>query len=87
MAFKFKKENIPNYITFFRLLLVPVYICVFFADYPRTMVEITYKMSFRFIVESDLLSEEEKELFLCKNAKEFYGFDGLTECKTIDNML
>lgn len=60
---------------------------MFGSDYPRTMVEITYKMSFRFIVESDLLSEEEKELFLCKNAKEFYGFDGLTECKTIDNML
>ena len=38
MAFKFKKEYIPNYITFFRLLLVPVYILVFFADYPKTMV-------------------------------------------------
>lgn len=60
---------------------------MFGSDYPRTMVEITYKMSFRFIVESNLLSESEKELFLYKNAKDFYGFTGLEECEHIKNML
>ena len=60
---------------------------MFGSDYPRTMVEITYKMSFRFILESNLLSEEEKELFLYKNAKDFYGFTNLEECVHIDNML
>jgi len=35
---RFKKENIPNYITLFRLFLVPVYIIVFFWDYPTTMI-------------------------------------------------
>ncbi len=60
---------------------------MFGSDYPRTMVEITYKMSFRFIAESDFLTEAEKDLFFYKNAKEFYVFDGLTECNTIKNML
>ena len=60
---------------------------MFGSDYPRTMVEITYKMSFRFIAESKALSEKEKQLFLYKNAKDFYGFDKLKECKKIENML
>ncbi|MGN0527750.1 MAG: amidohydrolase family protein, partial [Eubacterium sp.] len=57
------------------------------SDYPRTMVEITYKMSFDFILKSTELTETEKEKFLFNNAKEFYGFNGLYECKKIKNML
>jgi predicted TIM-barrel fold metal-dependent hydrolase len=60
---------------------------MFGSDYPRTMVEITYKMSFRFILESDLLSDNEKALFLYKNAKDFYKFTHLEECEKIENML
>lgn len=57
------------------------------SDYPRTMVEITYKMSFDFILKSMELTETEKEKFLFNNAKEFYGFNGLYECEKIKNML
>lgn len=57
------------------------------SDYPRTMVEITYKMSFDFVIKSKELSAEEKELFLFKNAKDFYDFRNLKECEPIDNML
>ena len=57
------------------------------SDYPRTMVEITYKMSFDFILKSKDLTQSEKEKFLFENAKRFYGFDGLTECDKIKNML
>ena len=38
------------------------------SDYPRTMVEITYKMSFDFILKSKEISEENKEKFLFENA-------------------
>lgn len=57
------------------------------SDYPRTMVEITYKMSFDFVLKSDALTDTEKEKFLFNNAKQFYGFDNLTELPTIKNML
>ena len=57
------------------------------SDYPRTMVEITYKMSFDFIVKSPELTAEEKEKFLFANARDFYGFDRLPELPTIQNML
>lgn len=57
------------------------------SDYPRTMVEITYKMSYDFILKSNELTEEEKTAFLYENAKEFYGFSDLTECEKIKNML
>lgn len=57
------------------------------SDYPRTMVEITYKMSFDFILKSKDLTETEKEKILFENAKTFYGFDNLTECEKIKNML
>ncbi|MGN0522911.1 MAG: amidohydrolase family protein, partial [Eubacterium sp.] len=57
------------------------------SDYPRTMVEITYKMSFDFILKSKELSEIEKEKFLFDNAKVFYGFTDLTKCERIKNML
>ena len=57
------------------------------SDYPRTMVEITFKMSFDFILKSDEISNINKEKFLYKNAKEFYGFNDLKEITLIKNML
>ena len=57
------------------------------SDYPRTTVEITYKMSFDFILKSKELTDCEKTAFLYENAKDFYGFSDLTECEKIKNML
>ena len=57
------------------------------SDYPRTMVEITYKMSFDFVLKSKELTETEKTAFLFENAARFYGFSGLTACEKIKNML
>lgn len=57
------------------------------SDYPRTMVEITYKMSYDFILKSKDISESNKEKFLYKNAKAFYGFENLTPINPIKNML
>ena len=57
------------------------------SDYPRTMVEITYKMSYDFLLKSKELTESEKEAFLAGNAVKFYGFDSLYTCEAIPNML
>ena len=57
------------------------------SDYPRTMVAITYKMSFDFILKSTALTEEEKEKFLFANARAFYGFDNLPEVTPVPDML
>lgn len=57
------------------------------SDYPRTMVEITYKMNFDFVLKSKEISESDKEKFLYKNAKDFYGFADFQEIKPIKNML
>ena len=57
------------------------------SDYPRTMVEITYKMSYDFVLKSTELTESEKEAFLSGNAKKFYGLDPLFHCEPIPNML
>jgi predicted TIM-barrel fold metal-dependent hydrolase len=57
------------------------------SDYPRTMVEITYKMSFDFILKSKDISESNKEKFLYKNAEKFYNFENLKAIKPIKNML
>lgn len=57
------------------------------SDYPRTMVEITYKMSFDFVLKSDQLTFAEKEAFLWRNAQSFYGFKELIDCGNIKNML
>ena len=57
------------------------------SDYPRTMVEITYKMSFDFILKSNELTDTEKEKFLYVNAKSFYDFGDLKELPQIKNML
>jgi predicted TIM-barrel fold metal-dependent hydrolase len=56
------------------------------SDYPRTIVAITYRMSYDFIVKSNLLTEEEKTLFLGKNAEKFYGFKHLNRLPYIKNM-
>lgn len=57
------------------------------SDYPRTMTEITYKMAVRFILETDKLSDFEKEAFLGGNAKVFYRFGELSRLEPIANML
>lgn len=57
------------------------------SDYPRTMVEITYKMSFDFILKSKELTDKEKDFFLFKNAKSFYGFNEFNEIIPVKNML
>ena len=57
------------------------------SDYPRTMVEITYKMSYDFITKSKEISENDKEKFLGKNAVDFYGFSDVKEIAPIKNML
>lgn len=57
------------------------------SDYPRTMVEITYKMSFDFILKSNDISKENKQKFLFGNAKTFYAFNHLKPITPIKNML
>ena len=56
------------------------------SDYPRTITAITYKMSYDFIVRNDLLTADEKEKFLCTNAREFFGFKNLVDLPYIRNM-
>lgn len=56
------------------------------SDYPRTITAITYRMSYDFIIKSKLLSEEEKSLFLGRNAEKFYGFKDLIRLPYIKNM-
>lgn len=56
------------------------------SDYPRTITAITYRMSYDFIVKSNLLKEEEKAQFLGLNAEAFYQFDHLIELPYIKNM-
>lgn len=57
------------------------------SDYPRTMVEITYKMSYDFITKSGEITEGDKEKLLGKNAEGFYRFDRLLEIPPIPHML
>ena len=57
------------------------------SDYPRTMGEITYKMSFDFVLKSKEMTDIEKLLFLSENAVNFYGFDDVKEQEIIPNML
>lgn len=56
------------------------------SDYPRTIVAITYRMSYDFVTRSTLLTDEEKALFLGKNAAAFYGLNNLKELPYIKNM-
>ncbi len=57
------------------------------SDYPRTMTEITYKMSFDFILKSDGLTPKEKRLFLFENAAHLYGFKDLPDITPVMHML
>lgn len=57
------------------------------SDYPRTMTEITYKMSYNFLEKSDLFSEKEKKMFWGENAVSFYRFEDLYTPPEIKNML
>ena len=56
------------------------------SDYPRTITAITYKMSYDFVIKSDMLSESEKRMFLGENAEKFYGFTNLPDLPYIKNM-
>lgn len=56
------------------------------SDYPRTITAITYRMSYDFVLKSEELTEEEKAMFLGKNAERFYGFTDLVELPYIKNM-
>lgn len=56
------------------------------SDYPRTITAITYKMSYDFICKSDAMNDEQKNLFLGRNAERFYGLRDLVSLPYIKNM-
>jgi len=56
------------------------------SDYPRTITAITYRMSYDFILKTNLITEDEKAMFLGLNAKKFYRLDNLIELPYIKNM-
>jgi predicted TIM-barrel fold metal-dependent hydrolase len=56
------------------------------SDYPRTITAVTYRMSYDFVVKSGLMTEDEKALFLGKNAERFYRLTNLVELPYIKNM-
>ncbi len=56
------------------------------SDYPRTITAITYRMSYDFVTKSRELTDHEKQLFLCDNARQFFGFGNLVELPYIKNM-
>ncbi|MCQ2083265.1 MAG: amidohydrolase [Bacteroidaceae bacterium] len=56
------------------------------SDYPRTITAITYRMSYDFILKSDMISSQEKEQFLGLNAARFYGIDTEIDMPYIKNM-
>ena len=56
------------------------------SDYPRTITAITYRMSYDFVTKSQELTDDEKRLFLCDNAKQFFGFGELIDLPYIKNM-
>lgn len=56
------------------------------SDYPRTITAITYRMSYDFVIKSELLTQAEKEAFLGGNAKSFYGFKDLPQLPYVKNM-
>lgn len=56
------------------------------SDYPRTITAITYKMSYDFVLKSNLLTEEEKKKFLGQNAQHFYRLKNLIDLPYIKNM-
>ena len=57
------------------------------SDYPRTMTAITYRMAKDFVEKAEGLSGRDKELFLGKNARQFYGFAEATKLPYVKNMV
>ena len=63
-----------------------------FYPYPSAVraikeaADITYKMSYDFVTKSPELTDDEKRMFLCDNAKRFFGFGTLKELPYIKNM-
>ena len=56
------------------------------SDYPRTITAITYRMSYDFILKTNELTEQEKELFLGMNAVKFYDINTEIDLPYINNM-
>jgi len=56
------------------------------SDYPRTITAITYRMSYDFVIKSNLLNDREKEQFLGENAAAFYGINTQIQLPYIKNM-
>jgi predicted TIM-barrel fold metal-dependent hydrolase len=56
------------------------------SDYPRTITAITYRQSYDWILKTNELSEEEKQLFLGRNAQQFFGFEDPVDLPYIKNM-
>jgi predicted TIM-barrel fold metal-dependent hydrolase len=56
------------------------------SDYPRTIVAITYRMSFDFILKSNSLTDAEKQSFLGGNAQNFYRLNPEIDLPYIRNM-
>ena len=44
------------------------------SDWPRTMVDFTYRQSLDFIRDDDSIDDNDKQAFLGKNAERLYGF-------------
>ncbi|MEN9918911.1 MAG: hypothetical protein RL662_1347 [Bacteroidota bacterium] len=56
------------------------------SDYPRTIVAITYRMSYDFILKSKLLTTSDKAKFMGLNAARFYRLNYLIGLPYIKNM-
>lgn len=86
----YNREYYP-YVSAVRAILKAQDICgmdklMWGSDYPRTMTAITYRMSWDFVANSPLMTEEQKHLFLHENAKEFYRFGDFPELPVIHHM-
>jgi len=66
--------------------LVGIHKLMWGSDYPRTICAITYKMSYDFVIKSDVLTDAEKAAFLGENAVKFYGFKELPVLERVKNM-
>ena len=66
--------------------LVGIHKLMWGSDYPRTITAITYRMSYDFVLKSNVLTDEEKKLFLGENARKFYRFKNIAKLPYIKNM-
>lgn len=62
------------------------YIVLYASFCAPYITAITYKMSYDFILKTTEMTQEEKALFLGKNAERFYGFKNLISLPYIKNM-